>query len=254
MRQATFLKKRNDSVVSKYIPLLVLLAILTLRAVAGQAIPLEASDAQVTDQGNLQYSLTSSARQPATAWCVTILVADRNGTVVRQAAITLDEYRAEAQRDVVSDDEIGRSLLRPQRTRRFELPGPFDPRLLVTVTPVAMVFLDGTSVGDPLLLESIFHRRAAERDARGEMLRQLRDVQTHYVGPAALREAIARLSKLATPDPGRARQLCQKNLREALARSEANDIDPMAELSRQIEFVRREYEAAVQHATTRNQD
>jgi hypothetical protein len=121
------------------------------------------------------------------------------------------------------------------------------------VTPVAMVFLDGTSAGDPLLIESIFHRRAAERDARAEMLSQLREVRSHY-GGAALKEASARLARSTMPDPGHARELCQKHLRDALVRSETDDIDPMAELSREIEVLRREYQAAVQHATPRKED
>jgi hypothetical protein len=86
------------------------------------------------------------------------------------------------------------------------------------------------------------------------MLRELLDVRTNYVGTPALKEAIARLSHSGTPDPGHARQLCQKNLCEALARSEADDIDPMAKLTRQIEIVRREYDAAVQHAAPRKEN
>jgi len=249
MHESKGVKHSAGAAGSKYLSLLALVALLTPRVAAGQAIPLQATDGQVTETGNLRYSLISSAAQPATAWSVTVVVADPNGTGIRHSAITLDEYRAEAQRGIVSEDELARSLLRPRQLRRFELPGPFDPRLVVTVTPVAMVFLDRTAVGDPLLIESIFHRRAAERDARAEMLRQLRDVQAHYVGPAALKEAIARLSRLATPDPGNARQLCQQHLREALSGSEADDMNSMAELSRQIEIVRREYDAAVQHAT-----
>jgi hypothetical protein len=254
MRERKNVRSRRTVAGSRLIALVALIAVLTPHRAAAQAVPLQASDGQVTDRGHLQYSLTSSAAQPATAWSVTVVVADPNGTVMRQSAITLDEYRAEAQRGVVSEDELARSLLRPRQTRRFELPGPFDPRLVVTVTPVALVFLDGTSIGDPLLIASIFRRRAAERDARGEMLRQLLDVRAHYVGPAALKEAIARLSQLAAPDPDHARRTCQKNLRDALARSEDDDVDPLAELSRQIEIVRREYAAAVQHATARKED
>jgi hypothetical protein len=133
------------------------------------------------------------------------------------------------------------------------LPGPFDPRLLATVTPAAMVFLDGTSVGDANLIASIFGRRAAERDARGEMLRQLVDIQTHYEGSGALREAIARLSRLATPDPDHARRACQEDLRDALTQAEATHDDPMEALARQIEIVRREYETALQHSVNRKE-
>lgn len=245
--------KGRDAASGQHISRLALIALLMPHLAAAQGIGLQASDGQVTDAGNLQYSLTNLAAQPATAWSVTVVVADPNGTVIRQRAITLDEYRVEGLRGIVSENEVARSLLRPQQTRRFELPGPFDPRLVVSVTPVAIVFLDGTSVGDALLIESIFHRRAAERDARAEMLRQLRDVRSHY-GGAALKDAIARLSRSAMPDPGHARELCQQHLREALVRSETDDIDPMAELSREIEILRREYQAAVQHATPRKED
>ena len=250
MHRAKTANRRSGS--EKYLLVLALIVGLVPQA-AAQSIPLQAGDAQVTDAGNLQYSLTSAAAQPATAWSVTVIVTDLNGRVIRQTAITLDEYRAEAAHGTVSDADIAPSLLRPRRTRRFEFPGPFDPRLLVTVTPAAIVFLDGSSVGDAVLIESIFNRRAEERDASAEMLRQLLDVQTHYVGAPALREALARLSHSVRPDPRQARQRCQKNLREALARSEANDSDPMTELSRQIEIVRREYDVAARHATARKE-
>jgi len=239
----------------RYISLFALVvALLTAGPSSAQTVPLQASDAQVTDRGNLEYLLTSFAAQPATAWSVTVVVTDPHGTLIRQSAITVDEYRADAQRGFVSGDQLAHSLLRPGQPRRFELPGPFDSRLLVTVTPAAMVFLDRTSVGDPLMIASIFDRRAEERDARAEMLRQLVDVRARYAGPAALKEAMKRLSRPVTPDPGHARELCEKNLREALARSEAADTDPVVELSRQIEMVRREYDAAVRHAVAHKEE
>jgi hypothetical protein len=253
MGELRIVRNRFNGVRRTYIPLFALMIALTPRGSAAQGVPLQASDAQVTQGGRLQYSLTNAATQPATAWSVIVAVADLNGTVVGQTVITLDEYRVEAQRGIISENEIRRSLLRPRQTRRFELPGPFDARLLVTVTPAAMVFLDGTSVGDAGLIASIFDRRAAERDARAEVLRQLLDIQTHYVGAAALKEAIARLSRSATPDPDHARRACQEDLREALTQAEANHDDPMKALARQIEIVRREYEAAVQHSMNRKE-
>ena len=239
---------RLGSVMGKHSPRVALLLMLTAQLADAQAIPVQASDAQVTDAGTLQYSLTSSAGQPATAWSVTVVVTDTNNALMHQSAITMDEYRA-AESGIIPEEELTDSLLRPNRIRRFEVTGPFDPRLQVTVTPAAMVYLDGTSVGDLVLIERIFRRRVEERDARADMLRQLIDVRTHYVGRRALQEAIARLARSATPDPGHARQLCQKNLREALTRPDTGSIDPLAELSRQIEAVRREYAAAVRHAT-----
>lgn len=243
---------RLASVAGRHSTILALAVVLTGRLAHAQAVPLQASDAQVTDEGNLQYSLTSLAAQPATAWSVTVLVEDANNTVVRRSVITVDEYRDDAQVDIVSG-EVDGSFLRPKRTRQFEVTGPFDPRHLVSVTPAAMVLLDGGSAGDGALIESIFHRRSEERDARAEMLRQLLDVQARYAGPQALKEAIARLARLTTPDPGHARQVCQKSLREALMRLQPDDTDPTAELSRQIETLRREYAAAVRHATARKE-
>jgi hypothetical protein len=41
---------------------------------------------------------------------------------------------------------------------------------------------------------------------------------------------------------------------DALARNESDSTDAMAELSRQIDAIQREYDAAVQHATPRKED
>lgn len=74
------------------VSLLVLVAMLTTHVALAQTIPLQAADAQVTDDGDLQYDLTNVASEPATAWCVFVTVRDPNGTLIRESAIITDEY------------------------------------------------------------------------------------------------------------------------------------------------------------------
>jgi hypothetical protein len=214
---------------SIYLPVLALA--ITARIASAQVIPIQASDGLVTEDGDLQYSLTNSASQPATAWTVTLMATDPNGQVVRHIAITTDEYRAEADRGMVPDEELNRSLLRPH------------------------AFADGTAVGPVPVIESIFQRRIAERNAKHEILRQLRDVQTHYVGIEALKEAAARLRRSMTADdPGNAYQIVLQNLRAALTHSRTDGFEASRELAHQVDLVRREYRVAVQHSVPRKEN
>jgi hypothetical protein len=217
-----------------------------------QGIPLQASEAQVGDDGDLQYFLTNTASQPATAWSVTVTMSDGNGSVLLHSAIMTDEYRAEALHGRVPDEELDASLLRPHRPRRFVMHGPFDVRTQLTVTPAAIVFLDRSFVGDPQIIDRIFGRRAAERDARHDILRQLRDVQARCTGVSALKEAISRLSRPADTDPGNTHQIVH-DLHEALTRVETDGVDPTKALADQIEVVQLEYRAAVEHAAARRE-
>jgi hypothetical protein len=238
----------------KYLSVVVLAAVLTARTAVGQEMPMQASDAEVTDTGDLQYCLTNLAAQPATAWSVTVRVTDPNGIVIRHSAITTDEYRAEAQRGMASDEQSSTSLLRLHRPHRFVVPGPFDQRLHLTVTPLAMVFLDGSSVGHARLIASVFQRRAAEGDARRDILKQLRDVRTHYTGMAALKEAINRLSRPATPDPGHTHRMVEEQLRDALTHAEAGRVDAEKALDDQLDLISREYQLALQHSIPRQEN
>jgi hypothetical protein len=241
---------RRDVVCRRYVSLALFFILLTAARARAQAVPLHATDAEVADDGDLRYVLTNAAAEPATAWSVSVMMTDNNGSVMLHSMITTDEYRAEALHGRVGDEELNATLLRPHRPRRFVVHGPFDVRMQLTVTPAAVVFLDGRSAGDPQLIDRVFARRAAERDARHDILRQLRDVQAHCTGVSALKEAIARLSRPVDTDPGNTRQIVQ-NLRSAL---ENGGVDPAKVLADQIDVVAREYHAAVQHAAARKED
>ncbi len=254
MHKTESLSDADHTKLRPHLPLVVLACLLTTKVVWCQTVPLQATDAGVTDDGDLEYSLTNSASQPATAWSVTVMVTDPNGQVVRHSAITTDEYRAEADRGVVPDEHLDQLLLQPHRERRFIVSGPFDATLQLTVTPIAVVFSDGSSAGQPRVIESIFQRRAAEAVAKYEILRQLRDVQAHYTGIDALKEAAARLARsVARDDPGNSHQIVLQSLRDALTRAGRSDVDPARELAHQIDVVRREYQVAVQHSVPRKE-
>jgi hypothetical protein len=117
-----------------------------------------------------------------------------------------------------------------------------------------MVFVDGSSSGQASIIESVFRRRAVERDARHDILRQLRDVQAHYNGVDALKEAIARLSRPVINDPGDTHLAIQQDLRESLQQAESRSIEPGDALAEEIDLVRREYDAAVQHSVPRKEN
>lgn len=236
------------------VALLVLAGMLTTHVAVAQTIPLQAADAQVTGDGDLQYDLTNIASEPATAWCVFVTVRDPNGTLIRESAIITDEYRAEALEDSASTDERDGYLLPVKRRRHFVVSGPFDPRSQLSVTPAAIVFADRTSAGHPRIIASIFQRRAGERDALLKTLHQLRHIDAHDAGVAALQEAIAILSRSRVPaDAGSPAQEVEQRLRQALAQTGAPGFDPARALADEIECVRREYHAAARHAVPRKE-
>lgn len=222
---------------------------------AGQAVPLQARDAEVTNDGSLQYALTNLGSQAATAWSVTVTMTEPNGSIIQQYAVTMDEYLAEAGQPPVPvpDGDITTSLLRPQVPRHFTLTGGFDYRWLLTVNPVAIVFVDGTSAGQAPLIERIFRRRAAERDAIKEVVRQLSDVQDRYAGTSALRHAIAALSRAPDMDPANVHLTAEQRLRRALARAGSDESEATRALGQEIALTRRELQAAARHSIRKSQ-
>lgn len=236
------------------VSLLVLVAMLTTHVALAQTIPLPAADAQVTDDRDLQYDLTNVASEPATAWCVFVTVRDPNGTLIRESAIITDEYRAEALVDSASKDDRDGYLLRVNRRRQFVVAGPFDPRSQLSVTPAAIVFADRTSAGHPRIIDSIFQRRAGERDALLKTLQQLRNIDARDAGINALQEAIAKLSRLRLPaDTDSPSQQVEQRLRQAFAHTGEPGFDPARALADEIECVRRGYQAAARHAVPRKE-
>jgi hypothetical protein len=236
------------------VSLLVLVAMLTTHVALAQTIPLQAADAQVTDDGDLQYDLTNVASEPATAWCVFVTVRDPNGTLIRESAIITDEYRVEALEDSASKDERDGYLLRVKRRRHFVVTGPFDPRFQLSVTPAAIVFADRTSAGHPRIIDSIFQRRAGDRDALLNTLHQLRSIDAHAPGIDALQDAIAKLARSRHPaDTGGPSQEVEQRLRQALTHTGEPGFDPARALTDEIECVRREYQAAARHAVPRKE-
>jgi hypothetical protein len=225
----------------------VLLLLFTNKA-SLQTLPMRASDATITEHGDMEYSLTNDADQAATAWGVSVIVKDPNGTVLRQSTMAVDEYAAEAL-GVASDADRGSLLLRPHRPRRFVVTGPFEQGWQVTVMPLAIVFADRTSAGHPQLIERIFYGRANERDMLSRALHELRDIAAHDTGIHALNEACKRLATLV---PAKDRDgpvvAVQKHLHDAQTRVPDAAVDSAAVLADAIEILQREYEAADEHA------
>jgi hypothetical protein len=224
----------------------ILLLLFTTKARV-QTLPVRASDATITDGGDVEYSLTNDTAQAATAWGVFLIVKDANGTVVRQSTLAADEYAAGA--GVVSEADRERFLLRPHRPRRFVVTGPFDQGWQVTVMPVAVVFADRTSTGHPQLIERIFQGRAHERDTLWSALRALHDIAAHDTGIHALKEGCRRLATLVPPnDRDDPLVAVQQHLHDAVTRVPDAGVDAAAALADAIEILQREYEAAAEHA------
>src|SRR4051812_26200945 len=79
MRDAESRSTDRQVVFRSCLPLVFAASLATAATARAQAIPLRATDALVTDDGDLQYSLTNAASQPATAWSVTVTMTDSNG-------------------------------------------------------------------------------------------------------------------------------------------------------------------------------
>jgi hypothetical protein len=217
---------------------------------SAQPLPLLITDVQVNPAGHLEYALLNTTPQPATAWSVALTVRRPDGSLSRRMRITTDSFINEARRGTRPDSAIDEQLLMPNTPRQFTLPGPFagTPEL----TSTALVLTDGTSLGDAIAIDDIFRLRVAEREARRQILDQIREVQRSRVGLDALQEAKTRLTHPVSSDMAAAVwENARQQVTILLEQATNNRADPTADLARLVARLEREFNATVKHSVRR---
>src|SRR5262249_23727859 len=182
----------------------------------------------------------------ATAWSIAITTPNKDGGLHRVIQ-TADAYLAEVTRGLPRSPEH-LDWIRPGQSRDVPLdPQPPD----ASVRIFAVVLEDGTAIGDPQAIASIFAHRAAERDSLKRVADTFQSVLGAKKGKAALEELRARFAQGAgvgsdkEPTPERsAREAVGQFLRQAVQNEDQAD----ASLRQYAAFVQRQYELAVKHA------
>ena len=211
--------------------------------------PFDIINMRLNDRGDVECDLMSAAPSAATAWRVEVRIVQPDGSLRRHSAVTVDSFLIEAQRGVIPDAEIDAKFLRPSFPYRLIIPGRFaGSPILIAQT---MVLGDGTAFGDPGTIDQIFARRRLERDAREQILTQLRAVQQSRRGLEALNEARRRMISPSNDAPdAHIWQAVGHNLELAL-RPSNDKIDPDARLAAVVGLVEREYRVAAQQSVKR---
>jgi hypothetical protein len=218
-----------------------LLAALTILA------PLSAADLPLTTSHlvvgtNSRVTLTNTAEQPVTAWGLATITHPAGGRTHREVEIA-DGYLSEATHGLPGSTERLESLM-PGQSRDISLdPVPEG----ATVEIIAVVFDDGSALGDEPVIQQIFARRVKERDALGAVVNAFRDVLRTAHGADALDQLRERLNAIAE----REQSLPCRAAIDAVETYRSRRSDPAAidqSLGTYAAFVTREYDIALKHA------
>ena len=217
------------------------LLIITLLAAAAQTAEMPVTVSHLATGTPSHVQVTNTSRQPVTAWSLETRVV--SGDRTHREVITSDGYLSEATHGLAGAQERLDRLM-PGESREL----PLDPLPQgATVGVIALVFDDGTAMGDETVIASIFARRAKERDALGEVANGFTDVLQAKQGGdalAALRERFAALAQRDDSVPCRAALDAVQNYAR---KGNADEINQS--LQTYAAFVTKEYELAMKHAT-----
>jgi hypothetical protein len=210
----------------------------SLPVVAGHLVTGASSRVQISNTGG----------QPVTAWSLAITTHPEEGRTHR-VVLTSDAYLADVTRDLPRASPH-LDWLRPGQT--FDV--PLDPQPAdATVQVMAVVLEDGTALGEPGILASIFEHRAAERDELRKVVDTFTAVLSSKHGAAAIEELKARFN--ASPDPGlegtphRSAREAVETFAQRAAAGKADEADQS--IRSYAAFVQRQYEVAAKHAVRR---
>src|SRR5215831_3801646 len=134
---------------------LIIVALLAARF-PGDGMPLQAR--RLVTGPSSHVELVNTGDRAVTAWSIAISTKNASGGIHRVIQ-TADAYLADVTRDLPRSPQH-LDWIRPGAARELPLdPQPAD----ATVQVFAVVLEDGTALGDPQVLSSIFAKRAGER-------------------------------------------------------------------------------------------
>jgi hypothetical protein len=197
---------------------------------------------------NSHVDLTNMSSQSVTAWTLVVTTTQPDGTVHR-ATETVDAYLSEVTK-AFAGMSARVELLLPGQTREIAL----DPAGTGSIAEVtAVVLQDGTALGDPEALASVFEHRAEERDQLHEIVNVFESVLPSSRGAAAL-EGLKRAFAVQSPQgESAAHQSAREAVDVYLQRATPATADAVDQLLRAYaDIVRREYDLAEKHSHRKN--
>lgn len=189
-------------------------------------------------------ALTNTSAQPVTAWTLVVTTMEKDGRMHRSVE-TIDAYLSEVTRDFAGmSSRVDR--LMPGQTREVTIdPVPAGATAEVT----AVVLDDGTAIGDPDTIASVFEHRASERDQLREVVDVFDAVLPSARGTAALQELQRRFAVTAPQAESTAHRAAREAVDGYLQRATAANADAIDDLVRKYAgIVRREYDLAERHS------
>ena len=208
----------------------------------GEQLPVVASRL-VTGPAS-HVDLTNTSMQPVTAWTLVVTTTGSDGSVHRSTE-TIDAYLSEVTREFASSsDRVDR--LMPGQTREMAL----DPAGAGAVAEVTAVILeDGTALGDPEILASVFEHRAKQRDELREVVAVFDAVLPKARGTTALEQLKQGFAVQAAGAESGAHQSAREAVDAYLQRATPANAEAIDQLVRKYaDIVRREFDLAERHS------
>jgi hypothetical protein len=219
-----------------------LVAVILSSPVRGEPLPVATSRLVTGPMSHVD--LTNNAAQPVTAWTLLVTTTGKDGSVHRSTE-TVDAYLSEVTREVAgSSDKVDR--LMPGQAREIAL-DPAGPGAVAEVT--AVIFEDGTALGDRETIDSVFEHRAKQRDELREVVAVFDAVLPKARGTTALEQLKQGFATQAAHTESGAHQSAREAVDVYLQRATAANADAIDQLVRKYaDIVRREYELAEKHS------
>jgi hypothetical protein len=194
-----------------------------------------------------RVTLTNTSNQAVTAWALAVITHPQPDRIHREVE-TVDGYLSAATHGLAGTSERLERLEAGQ-SREIALDALPDG---ASVEVVAVIFDDGTAMGEESIVAPIFARRVRERDALGVVAQTFADVLAAQHGAQALDALRARLDALPNRDevPCRAAIEAVETYKARVADRTPEQIDES--LRTYAAFVAREWELAKKAATRKS--
>ena len=216
-------------------------------AIAAHADGLPLVAGKLTPGPSSQVELKNTGNKAVTAWSLGILT-HPDPSRTHKVIHTGDAYLAEVTRDLPRSSPHLDWIL-PGQSRVLPLdPQPPD----ATVEVMAVVLEDGTALGEPQVLTSIFDKRVAERDELRKVVDAFNAVLPSKRGAAAIEDLKSRLSASSGGEestPHRSAREAVDAFAQKAAAGKADEADQS--LRTYAAFVQRQYDVAAKHAVRR---
>jgi hypothetical protein len=216
-------------------------ALLLTAAVQASQMPLTISD--LVTGAPTHVRITNTGNQPVTAW--SLATEAQFGDRTHREVYTADGYLSEVTHGLPGSSERLERLM-PGQSREL----PLDPLPAgATVTVIAAVLDDGTAIGDQEVIDSIFAKRAKERDALKAVVDAFTDVLPAKHGTEALTALRSRFAALLQREDSVPCRAAMDAVQSFERKGNAGEIDQS--LSNYANFVKRQFDLAAKHAERR---